>query len=66
VEDAALKLVEKMLEGGVDIVTLLRGNGMDQESAERVADGIKRLDGDVDVEIKVGGQPLYPLQMVAE
>ena len=66
VEDAALKLVEKMLEGGVDIVTLLRGYGMDQKSAERVAKGIKHLDGEVDVEIKDGGQPLYPLQMVAE
>jgi uncharacterized protein len=66
VEDAAIKLAERMLEGGVDIVTLLRGYGMDQKSAERVAEGIKHLDGDVDVEIKDGGQPLYPLQMVAE
>jgi DAK2 domain fusion protein YloV len=66
VEDAALKLVEKMLEGGVDIVTLLRGYGMNERSAERLAEGIKRLDTDVDVEIKDGGQPLYPLQMVAE
>jgi DAK2 domain fusion protein YloV len=66
VEDAAIKLVEKMLEGDVDIVTLLRGYGMNERSAERVAEGIKRLDADVDVEIKDGGQPLYPLQMVAE
>jgi fatty acid kinase len=66
VEDAAIKLVEKMLEGGVDIVTLLRGYGMNERSAERVAEGIRRLDTDVDVEIKDGGQPLYPLQMVAE
>jgi uncharacterized protein len=66
VEDAAIKLAERMLEGGVDIVTLLRGYGMDQKSAERVAEGIKHLDGEVDVEIKDGGQPLYPLQMVAE
>jgi hypothetical protein len=66
VEGAAIKLAERMLEGGVDIVTLLRGYGMDQKSAERVAEGIKHLDGDVEVEIKDGGQPLYPLQMVAE
>ena len=44
-EDAAIKLAERMLEGGVDIVTLLRGYGMDQKSAERVAEGIKHLDG---------------------
>jgi uncharacterized protein len=66
VEDAAIKLVEKMLEGGIDIVTLLRGYGMDQKSAERVAEEIRHLDTDLDVEIKDGGQPLYPLQMVAE
>ena len=66
VEDAAIKLVEKMLEGGIDIVTLLTGYGMSERSAERVAEGIKRLDTGVDVEIKDGGQPLYPLQMVAE
>jgi DAK2 domain fusion protein YloV len=66
VEDAAIKLVEKMLEGGIDIVTLLRGYGMSERTAERVAEKIKRLDTGVDVEIKDGGQPLYPLQMVAE
>jgi fatty acid kinase len=66
VEDAAIRLVEKMLEGDVAIITLLRGYGMDEGAAERVAETIKRLDTGVDVEIKDGGQPLYPLQMVAE
>jgi DAK2 domain fusion protein YloV len=66
VEDAAIRLVEKMLEEGVDIVTLLRGYGMDERSARRVAERIMLLDEDVNVEIKNGGQPMYPLQMVAE
>ena len=66
VEDAAIRLVEKMLEGGIDIVTLLRGYGMNERSAERVVEGIKRLNMDVEIEIKDGGQPLYPLQIVAE
>ncbi len=66
VEDAAIRLVERMLEEGVDIVTLLRGYGMNERSARRVAERIKLLDEDVDVEIKDGGQPMYPLQMVAE
>jgi uncharacterized protein len=66
VEAAAIKLVQKMLEGGVDIVTLLRGHGMDERSAERVAEGIERLSTEVEVEIKDGGQRLHPLQMVAE
>ncbi|MDF2702115.1 MAG: Dak phosphatase [Rubrobacteraceae bacterium] len=66
VEVAAIKLVEKMLEGGIDIVTLLRGYGMTERSAERVVEGIERLNTDVEIEIKDGGQPLYPLQIVAE
>jgi DAK2 domain fusion protein YloV len=66
VEDAAIRLVEKMLEGGIDIVTLLRGYGMNERSAERVVEGIKRLNTDVEIEIKDGGQPLYPLQIVGE
>jgi hypothetical protein len=66
VEDAALRLVEKMLESGVDMVTLLRGYGMDESSAEKVAEGIRLLGAEIEVEVKDGGQPLYPLQMVAE
>ena len=66
VEYSAISLVEKMLEEGVDIVALRRGYGMDEGSAMRVAERIKLLDEEVSVEIKDGGQPMYPLQMVAE
>jgi uncharacterized protein len=66
VEEAALKLVEKMLEEGADMVTLLRGYGLDAQEARKILQRIKLLDGKVEVEIKDGGQPLYPLQMVAE
>lgn len=66
VEDAALKLVEKMIEEGADVVTLLRGDGLDEMTAHRILERIKLLDGTVEVEVKDGGQPLYPLQMVAE
>jgi DAK2 domain fusion protein YloV len=66
VEEASHKLVEQMLEEGVDMVTLLRGYGLNEEVARKVMERIKLLDGRVEVEIKDGGQPLYPLQMVAE
>ena len=66
VEDAAVRLVEKMLEEEVDVVTLLRGYGMDEVSARKVAGRIRDLDEAVEVEVKDGGQPLYPLQLVAE
>jgi uncharacterized protein len=66
IEDAALKLVGMMLEEGADIVTLLRGAELGDSTVDGIAEGIRSLDDDVVVEIKDGGQPLYPLQMVAE
>jgi dihydroxyacetone kinase-like predicted kinase len=65
VEDTALRLAEKMLEEA-DVLTLLRGEDLDEETLERIADAIGRLDDEVEVEVRDGGQPLYPLQMVAE
>jgi len=55
-----------MLEHGADIVTLLRGYEMEERSARKIAGKIKLLEGDVEVEVKDGGQPLYPLQVVTE
>jgi DAK2 domain fusion protein YloV len=65
VEDTALRLAEKMLEEA-DVLTLLRGKDLDEETLERIADAIGGLDDEVEVEVRDGGQPLYPLQMVAE
>lgn len=66
VEAAALELVRRLLGEGADIVTLLRGEELGEADAERIAEAIRRLDADLLVEVKDGGQPLYPLQMVAE
>jgi uncharacterized protein len=66
IEDAALELVGRMLEEGADVVTLLRGAELEEADAESIAEAIRRLDADLLVEVKNGGQPLYPLQMVAE
>jgi uncharacterized protein len=66
VEAAALKLVGWMLKEGADVVTLLRGEELEEADAERIAEGIRCMRADLLVEVKYGGQPLYPLQMVAE
>ena len=66
VEDAAQSLAKKMLGEGVDVVTLLRGQELDEVALQRIARGIRELDGAIEVEVRDGGQPLYPLQMVAE
>jgi DAK2 domain fusion protein YloV len=61
-----LKLAEKMLEDGADILTLLWGADLDEKEAGEIADAIRGLDPDLEVEVRHGGQPLYPVQMVAE
>ena len=65
VEEAALRLAEALLEEA-DVLTLVRGEELDETTLQRIADGIRGLDQAVEVEIRYGGQPLYPLQMVAE
>ena len=65
VESAALRLSEEMLEGA-DVVTLVRGEELDEATLQRIAKAIRGLDEAVEVETWDGGQPLYPLQMVAE
>jgi DAK2 domain fusion protein YloV len=66
VEDAALSLAKKIVGAGADVVTLLRGKELDEVALQRIAHGIRDLDDAIEVEVRDGGQPLYPLQMVAE
>jgi uncharacterized protein len=65
VEEVALRLAEEML-AEADVVTLLGGVELDDELLQRIAEDIRALDDVVEVEVREGGQPLYPLQMVAE
>ena len=65
-EEVALSLARNILETGADILTLLRGEDLDPGEAEKIAAGVRALDEDLEVEVRDGGQPLYPLQMVAE
>jgi uncharacterized protein len=66
VEDTAIKLAKRIVGEGADVVTLLRGEELDEATLQRIAHGIRDLDDAVEVEVRDGGQPLYPLQMVAE
>jgi dihydroxyacetone kinase-like predicted kinase len=63
---AALVLAGKILGEGADFLTLLQGEDLSEEDLEAILEGIHELDEDIEVEVRDGGQPLYPLQMVAE
>jgi DAK2 domain fusion protein YloV len=64
--DAALVLARKIVGDGADFLTLLGGEGLAEADLEAILDGIRDLDDDLEVETRNGGQPLYPLQLVAE
>lgn len=66
VEAVALALMRKIVEQGADVVTLLYGDDLDKETARRIAEKIQTLDEELEIELQEGGQPMYPLQMVAE
>jgi DAK2 domain fusion protein YloV len=66
VRAAALALAGTVVEEGADVIALLRGVDLGEMAAEEIAEAIRGLDEGLIVEVKDGGQPLYPLQMVAE
>jgi len=66
VEEVALSLAREIVGRGADLLTLLRGEDLDPGDLEAMAEEIRALDEDLEVETRDGGQPLYPLQMVAE
>ena len=66
VTDAAKKVASEIVAGGAELITLLRGEDLDESSAEVIAGAIREMGEDVEVEVYDGGQPMYPLQVVAE
>jgi dihydroxyacetone kinase-like predicted kinase len=66
IEEVAISLARKIVEQGADLLTLVRGVDLDSGDVEGIAEAIRTLDEDLEVDVRDGGQPLYPLQMVAE
>jgi DAK2 domain fusion protein YloV len=62
----ALVIARKIVDGGADVLTLLKGEELSEVDLQEIIDGIRALDEALEVEAKDGGQPLYPLQMVGE
>jgi DAK2 domain fusion protein YloV len=66
VREAALVLVGNIVGEGADYIMILQGEDLADEDLEKILRGIRALGQDLEVEVRDGGQPLYPLQMVAE
>lgn len=63
---ASLQMLQKMLDEESEIVTVLYGADATEEDAQTLADAIEELDGELEVEIHRGGQPVYPFLIAVE
>nr|MBA2385113.1 hypothetical protein [Actinomycetota bacterium] len=63
-DEVALAVVERLLAGGREVLTLL--TGADEPELERVLERIGHGHPDVELEVHAGGQPHYPLLLSAE
>ncbi|MBD0291154.1 MAG: DAK2 domain-containing protein [Thermoleophilia bacterium] len=62
--DVARRVVELLLEGGPDVLTILVGEGA--AGVDGLRDEIARAHPDLELEVHEGGQPHYPLLLAAE
>ena len=65
--DAVVEAVAaRLIDAAREIVTVIVGEGESGESARMAAERLRDLYPDVEIEVLVGGQPLYPLLLSAE
>ena len=62
----AVEVVERLLSGGGELVTLVAGEGCDEALVETVAGHLRQSRIDVEVCAYQGGQPRYPLLIGVE
>ncbi len=64
--DTAVKMVKKMLDEDSEAITIIYGEDTDKSTAEKVQEGILKLDDELEVEIHEGDQPVYPFLISVE
>lgn len=63
---ASLDTLKQMITEETEIITILIGEGGSQAEADRLAEAVTQRNGDLEVEIHEGGQPVYPYLFSAE
>ncbi|KRL61487.1 DAK2 domain-containing protein [Latilactobacillus fuchuensis] len=64
--DAAIQMVEAMLDDDSEIVMIIVGADGDQTEAEQISDAVMAIDDELEVEIHEGHQPVYPYLISVE
>jgi dihydroxyacetone kinase-like predicted kinase len=63
-EPVARDVVERLLDGAADVLTVLLGE--DAEGADELVEAVRTAHPGLEVEVHAGGQPHYPLLFSAE
>jgi len=63
--DVAMQIID-IISKGADVLTILAGKDLDEESYEAIVERIEEAYPDLEVDAQRGDQPLYPLVMAAE
>lgn len=58
--EATTRLLDELLDGDHEIITLIAGDDADEFTTARVVAHVKESHPHVEVEVHEGGQPLYP------
>ena len=66
IHQAAVALLEKMLDADSELVTIYYGQDATEDAAAALEDAGLAIDEDLEFELHEGGQPLYPILMSVE
>lgn len=59
IDDTALDMISQMIDDESEILSIYYGNEVSEEKAGKLASKIEELYPDIDVEVNMGGQPIY-------
>ena len=62
----SMETLEKMMNEDTEIITIIIGEEGSQEDAEKMEKALLEIDGDLEIEIHTGDQPVYPYLFSAE
>lgn len=65
-QQATIRTLQEMLSEDSEIVTIIVGQGANQQEAKAISAAISALDDEVEVEIHQGDQPVYPYLLSVE
>lgn len=60
-DEAGKAIVRRMLDRGGELLTIVTGEGSDEDLLESIMAEVEEVSPDVEVEVVRGGQPLWPL-----